>query len=65
MYKDSEGNIYASFEDYCNSPDLDYDIICSLLWMGKRTPQNESEVQLKIELDKMKEEGKFPDFDFE
>ena len=65
MYRDYEGNMYASYEAYCNSPDLDYDIKASLLWRGKRTPQNESEKRLKAELDQMRKEGKYPDFDFE
>lgn len=64
MYRDFEGNKYESYEAYCNSLELDYDIIASLLWRGKRTPQNESEERLKEELEQMKREGKYPDFDF-
>lgn len=64
MYTDIEGNTYESYEAYCNSPDLDLDIICCLLWRGKRKPQNQQEKRLKTELNQMKKEGKYPDFDF-
>lgn len=65
MYKDFDGNTYESHNAYCNSPNLDYDIIASLLWRGKRTPQNDSEKKLLEELEQMRKEGKYPDFDFD
>lgn len=42
-YIDSDGIEYTSYEAYCNSPDLDPDIIYNLLARGKRTPKNEKE----------------------
>ena len=42
-YIDSDGIEHASYEEYCNSPDLDPDIIYNMLARGKRTPQNEME----------------------
>ncbi len=37
------GGVYESYEAYCNSPDLDTDIVQSKLWRGERKPQNDFE----------------------
>lgn len=44
MYKDEWTGIeYNSFEEYCNSDDIDPDLIFNYLAQGKRTPKNEEE----------------------
>ena len=63
-YTDSEGNVYNSYEDYCNSPDLDSDLVVIKLWNGQRIPQNEYERKLKIDLDEMKRNGQSLEVDF-
>lgn len=40
---DDLGNVYDTYQDYCNSPYLDTDTIYNYLARGKRTPQNERE----------------------
>lgn len=44
-YIDHGGKHWSSYSDYCNSPDLDLDIICVMLETGRRTPQNDWERQ--------------------
>ncbi|WP_238300030.1 hypothetical protein [Polaribacter irgensii] len=39
-YIDDLGVEYDTQADYCNSPNLDFDIIYNYLARGKRTPQN-------------------------
>ena len=63
-YIDSDGVEYESYEAYCNSPDLDPDIIYNLLARGKRTPQNEVEERWAREGKKMLSEGKHWDMSF-
>lgn len=57
-YTDSDGNVYESYEAYCNSPDLDMDLIQLKLWQGQRTPQNAFERALLKELERGKKEGR-------
>ena len=42
-YIDSSGRKWKSYKEYCNSNDLDFDIICVMLDTGRRQPQNEWE----------------------
>ena len=53
MYKDPDGNIYDSYEDYVNSPDLDPETLYIKLLSGTRTPQNEEERKIKAEMDEI------------
>lgn len=53
-YTDPDGNVYESYEAYCNDPDL----IQVKLWKGQRTPQNDFERALLKELEEGKREGK-------
>ena len=57
-YTDPDGYVYDSYEDYCNSPVLDMDLIHVKLWKGQRTPQNDFERALLKELEAGKREGK-------
>ena len=57
MYIDIDGNTYQSKEDYYNSPDLELEDIYMYLLSGKRTPQNESESEIKAEMDKIQASG--------
>lgn len=63
-YIDSNGVEYESYEAYCNSPDLDPDIIYNYLAYGKRTPQNEKERRWQAEGKKLLSEGKQWDISF-
>lgn len=63
-YTSNDGIEYASYEAYCNSADLDPDIIGVMLATGRRTPQNEYEKQLLEEIEQMKREGKGIEFPF-
>lgn len=65
MFKDTLGNVYDSYEEYVNSPDLDTDLIYIKLWRGERKPQNEEEVKIKKELDEMRAKGQVPEFNFD
>ena len=47
-YIDSTGKAWKSYQDYCNSPELDNDIICVMLETGRRVPQNDWERQYII-----------------
>ena len=57
-YTDPDGNVYESYEAYCNDPDLDLDLVQVKLWKGERTPQNDFERALLKELEEGKREGK-------
>lgn len=61
-YVDSDGFEYESYEAYCNSPDLDLYSVMLYLWSGKRTPQNETERNIKEELEDIRNRGEIPDF---
>lgn len=52
LYTDSDGNVYESYEEYCNSPELDDYTVMLKLHSGSRKPQNDHERKL---LDEMKE----------
>lgn len=45
-YIDHDGKRWATYQEYCNSPDLDFDIICVMLETGRRKPQNQEERDL-------------------
>ena len=51
-YTDPDGNIYESYEAYCNSSDLDEYTVMLKLHAGTRKPQNGYERRL---LEEMKE----------
>lgn len=63
-YIDSDGIEYASYEAYCNSPDLDPDIIGVMLSTGRRQPQNDYEKKLLVQINEMKEQGIGIEFPF-
>lgn len=56
-YKSVNGKEYTSYSEYCNSTDLDDDIIGVMLATGRRTPQNEYEQELLNKIIKLKSEG--------
>ena len=45
-YTDPDGNVFRSYEEYCNSPDLDTYTIMLKLHNGVRKPQNDWERKL-------------------
>lgn len=58
MYRDDyTGKEYESFEVYCNSDDLDDDVIYNYLVQGKRTPKNEKEKRWQKEGRKLIKKG--------
>lgn len=61
-YIDSDGNVYRSYDDYCNSPDLDTYTIMLKLHNGVRKPQNEFERQLLTEMKEDDAKGIMIDF---
>lgn len=63
-YISNDGIEYESYEAYCNSADLDPDIIGVMLATGRRTPQDEYEKKLLEEIEQMKKEGKGIEFPF-
>ncbi|MDO4757868.1 MAG: hypothetical protein Q4A18_01240 [Rikenellaceae bacterium] len=63
-YISNDGIEYESYEAYCNSDDLDLDIVGVMLATGRRTPQNEYEKELLAEIEQMKKEGKGIEFPF-
>lgn len=63
-YIDNEGYVYESYEEYCNSPDIDKDKIGVLLSLGRRTPQNDFEKKLLEEIIELKKKGNPIEFDF-
>lgn len=63
-YISNYGIEYESYEAYCNSDDLDPDIVGVMLATGRRTPQNEYEKELLAEIEQMKKEGKGIEFPF-
>lgn len=64
-YTSNDGIEYESYEAYCNSMDLDSDIIGVMLATGRRTPQNDYETRLLQEIEQMKREGKGIEFPFD
>ena len=63
-YISNDGIEYESYEAYCNSDDLDSDIVGVMLATGRRTPQNNYEKRLLAEIEQMKKEGKGIEFPF-
>lgn len=63
-YVSNDGVEYASYEAYCNSMDLDSDIVGVMLATGRRTPQNDDEKRLLAEIEQMKRENKGIEFPF-
>ena len=61
-YTDSDGNIYESYEAYCNSPDLDEYTVMLKLHSGSRKPQNDHERKLLDEMREMERNGGVIDF---
>ena len=61
-YIDPDGNVYESYEAYCNSPDLDAYTIMLKLHAGSRTPQNEWERNLLEEMKEIEAKGELIDF---
>ncbi len=61
-FRAPDGTPYDSYDAYVNAPDLDMDIIQSLLWRGKRKPQNEFERELKKSLDEDKKQGRYSEY---
>ncbi|WP_149240332.1 hypothetical protein [Dyadobacter sp. 32] len=58
MNKYKDGNReYNSYQDYCNSDDLDPDLIYLYLSNGKRVPQNDTEKKWKAEADRLRSNG--------
>lgn len=57
-----DGSVFDSYEAYCNSPDLDTDIIQSKLWRGERKPQNDFERRLLKEIQEAKEKGTYLEY---
>ena len=62
FYKDSDGNVYESYDAYCNSPDLDEYTVMLKLWSGSRIPQNDHERILLAQLEEIRLSGGLPDF---
>ena len=61
-YTDSDGNVYESYEAYCNSPDLDDYTIMLKLHAGSRSPQNDYERRLLAEMKEIERSGGMIDF---
>ena len=61
-YKDPDGNVYESYEAYCNSPDIDHYSIMLKLHAGSRIPQNDWERSLLAEMREIEASGGQIDF---
>lgn len=61
---DDLGNEYATYQDYCNSPYLDPDIVGVMLATGRRKPQNDYEKELLKEIKQIEERGGAVEFPF-
>lgn len=61
-YLDSDGNVYKSYEDYCNSLDLDTYTIILKLHNGVRQHQNEFGRKLLAEMKEDEAKGIKIDF---
>lgn len=59
-----DGITYNSYEDYCNSKNLDPDIVGVMLATGRRTPQNDYERRLLEEIQEMQRKGIAVEFPF-
>lgn len=56
-YISPDGIEYESYQAYCNSDDLDPDIVYNYLAKGKRQPQNEEEIRWQKEGRKILKQG--------
>lgn len=63
-YISKDGVAYNSYQDYCNSMDLDDDIIGVMLATGRRQPQNDYEVRLLKEIKEIETRGGGVEFPF-
>ena len=63
-YISNDGIEYTDYAAYCNSSDLDPDIVGVMLATGRRTPQDEYEKTLLAEIEQMKKDGKAIEFPF-
>lgn|GEM_PF-3270564 len=63
-YISVDGVAYDSYQDYCNSMDLDDDIIGVMLATGRRQPQNEDEEALLKEIKEIEARGGGVEFPF-
>lgn len=61
-YRDPDGNVYESYEAYCNSPNLDAYTIMLKLHAGSRTPQNDWERNLLEGMKEAEAKGELIDF---
>ena len=59
MYVAPDGLLYASYEAYCNDPELDLDLVQTKLGSGARTPQNDFEKKLLEDIKEAMRQGKF------
>ena len=57
LYIDTSGRTWNSYQDYCNSNELDHDIICVMLETGRRTPQNDWEREYVKNTEMYKDKG--------
>ena len=62
FYKDADGNVYESYDAYCNSSELDDYTVMLKLWSGSRIPHSDSERRLLAELEEIRQNGGIPDF---
>jgi len=62
MYEAPDGLLYASYEAYCNDPDLDDHTVMLKLHAGSRTPQNDYERHLLQEMRDIEARGEQIDF---
>ena len=61
-YTDPDGNVYDSYESYCNSQDLDPYTVMLKLHSGSRKPQNDHERKLLEEMKEIERNGGMIDF---
>lgn len=56
-YKSPDGIMFDSYEAYCNSKDLDLDLVQCMLADGRRWPHNEFEESLLKTIQNARAEG--------
>lgn len=57
QYIDDNGKKWHSYQEYCNSDEPDFDVICVMLETGRRIPQNAWERQYIKDCQRYKELG--------
>lgn len=62
MYLSPDGIKYQSYQEYCNSKDLDEDLVMHFLAHGKRIPQDDYEKRLLEEIRSIKASGGILDY---